>query len=65
MMDMWLFSESKLRTKFDTITVGKDGAVKIQGTYVFEDTSQPVTLEFLLEKLSIFGVSAVNEVTIP
>lgn len=48
-----------------SVTVGKDGAVKIQGTYVFEDTSQPVTLEFLLEKLSIFGVSAVNEVTIP
>ena len=23
MMDMWLFSESKLRTKFDTISVGK------------------------------------------
>ena len=22
MMDMWLFSESKLRTKFDTISVG-------------------------------------------
>ena len=48
-----------------SVTVGKDGAVKIQGTYVFEDTSQPVTPEFLLEKLSLFGVSAVNEVTIP
>lgn len=47
------------------VTAGKDGAVKIQGTYVFEDTSQPVTPEFLLEKLSLFGVSAVNEVTIP
>ena len=48
-----------------SVTVGKDGAVKIQGTYVFEDTSQPVTPELLLEKLSLFGVSAVNEVTIP
>ena len=48
-----------------SVTVGKDGAVKIQGTYVFEDTSQPVTPELLLEKLSLFGVSAVKEVTIP
>lgn len=47
------------------VTAGKDGAVKIQGTYIFEDTSQPVTPEFLLEKLSLFGVSAVKEVTIP
>ena len=47
------------------VTAGKDGAVKIQGTYVFEDTSQPVTPELLLEKLSLFGVSAVKEVTIP
>lgn len=46
-----------------SVTVGKDGAVKIQGTYVFEDTSQPVTPELLLEKLSLFGITAITEMT--
>lgn len=45
------------------VTVGKDGAVKIQGTYVFEDTSQPVNPELLLEKLSLFGITAITEMT--
>ena len=45
------------------LPVGKDGAVKIQGTYVFEDTSQPVTPELLLEKLSLFGITAITEMT--
>ena len=46
-----------------SVNAGKDGAVKIQGTYVFEDTSQPVTPELLLEKLSLFGITAITEMT--
>ena len=30
MMDMWLFSESKLRTKFDTIQGGRNYEIKLQ-----------------------------------
>lgn len=46
-----------------SVTVGKDGAVKIQGTYVFWNTAEPVTLEYLLKKLSFFGITAITEMT--
>lgn len=46
-----------------SVTVGKDGAVKIQGTYVFWNTAEPVTPELLLEKLSLFGITAITEMT--
>ncbi len=45
------------------VTAGKDGAVKIQGTYIFWDISEPVTPELLLEKLSPFGIPAITELT--
>ena len=47
------------------VTAGKDGAVKIQGTYVFWDTTESPTPEQLREKFSLFGISAVTEVKVP
>lgn len=46
-----------------SVNAGKDGAVKIQGTYVFWNTAEPVTPELLLEKLSLFGITAITEMT--
>lgn len=48
-----------------SVTVGKDGAVKIQGTYVFWDTAASPTREQLCGKLSPFGIPAVTEVILP
>ena len=47
------------------ITAGKDGAVKIQGTYILGGTAESLTPEQILEKLSPFGIPAVTEVTLP
>lgn len=47
------------------VTAGKDGAVKIQGTYVFWNTTESPTREQLCGKLSRFGIPAVTEVTLP
>lgn len=47
------------------VTAGKDGAVKIQGTYIFWDTTESPTREQLCGKLSPFGIPAVTEVTLP
>ena len=47
------------------VTAGKDGAVKIQGTYIFWDTTESPTREQLCGKLSPFGIPAVTEVILP
>ena len=47
------------------VTAGKDGAVKIQGTYIFWDTTESPTREQLCGKLSPFGIPAVAEVALP
>ena len=47
------------------VTAGKDGAVKIQGTYIFWDTAASPTREQLCGKLSPFDIPAVTEVTLP
>ena len=47
------------------VTAGKDGAVKIQGTYILGGTAESFTPEQILENLSPFGIPAVTEVTLP
>lgn len=48
-----------------SVTTGKDGTVKTQGTFVFTDNPGTLSAETVSESLSTFGTVSVTEVNLP
>lgn len=48
-----------------SVIVGKDGAVKAQGVYVFCDKTEILSDEYVFEKFSPFGIKSVTKVNVP